>query len=142
MNEMKTDDLLKALSQENCKINDFLRKNDEEFVNEDIKTFWDKLIDKSGFSKSNIINRSDFNYRHFYDCTCGRKMPTKDKVVRLALAMKLSIEECQEALKISGRAPLYPRIRRDSILIYAVEHHLTILKCNEMLGECGEGELK
>lgn len=139
---MKTDDLLKALAEKNCKIDDFLYENDDEFIDEDIKAFWDALIDKCGFSKSNIINRSDFNYRHFYDCTCGRKMPTKDKVVRLALAMKLTLDECQEALKISGRAPLYPRIRRDSILIYAIEHHLTIYKCDELLYECGEDELK
>lgn len=139
---MKTDDLMKALSKEDCDIENYLSENDSEFIDENIKAFWDRLIEKSGFSKSNIINRSDFNYRHFYDCTCGRKMPTKDKVIRLSLAMRLSLDECQEALKISGRAPLYPRIRRDSLLIYAVEHHMTIFKCDEMLLQCGEGELK
>ena len=69
-------------------------------------------------------------------------MPTKDKVVRLSLAMRMSLEECQKALKISGRCALYPRIRRDSILIYALENQLTIFKTDELLKKYGEECLK
>lgn len=139
---MKTDELLNFLQKKNLRLNEFLAENDEEFVDEDIKAFWEKLIEKSGFSKNNIINRADFNYRHFYDCINGRKMPSKDKIVRLALAMRLTLDECQQALKKSGRAPLYPRLRRDSIIIYAIEHKYTIYKCNETLTANSEEELK
>ena len=69
-------------------------------------------------------------------------MPTKDKVVRLSLAMNLTLEECQKALKISGRSALYPRVRRDSIIIYALENQLTIFRCDELLKKYGEECLK
>lgn len=101
---MTTDELMESLSDENCSLDDYFSDNDDSFVNEDIKEFWENLIAKNGRSKSNIINKADFSYCYFYDIINGRKMPTKDKVVRLSLAMRLTLEECQKALKISGRS--------------------------------------
>lgn len=139
---MTTDELMESLSDENCSLDDYFSDNDDSFVNEDIKEFWENLIAKNGRSKSNIINKSDFSYCYFYDIINGRKMPTKDKVVRLSLAMNLTLEECQKALKISGRSALYPRVRRDSIIIYALENQLTIFRCDELLKKYGEECLK
>ncbi len=139
---MTTAELLKTLSKQNCSLKAYLSDNDDQFVNEDIKEFWENLITARNYSKSNIINKSDFSYCYFYDVINGRKMPTKDKVVRLALAMKLTLDECQKALKISGRSALYPRIRRDSILIYAIENHLTVFQCDTLLSKYGEEGLK
>lgn len=139
---MTTSELLKSLSKQNCSLEDYFSENDDQFVNEDIKAFWENLITERNYSKSNIINKSDFSYCYFYDVINGRKMPTKDKVVRLGLAMKLTLDECQKALKISGRSALYPRIRRDSILIYAIENHLTIFQCDALLSKHGEEGLK
>lgn len=139
---MTTDELMESLSDENCSLDDYFSDNDDSFVNEDIKEFWENLIAKNGCSKSNIINKADFSYCYFYDIINGRKMPTKDKVVRLSLAMRLTLEECQKALKISGRSALYPRVRRDSILIYALENQLTIFRTDELLKKYGEECLK
>lgn len=139
---MTTDELMESLSDENCSLDDYFSDNDDSFVNEDIKEFWENLIAKNGRSKSNIINKADFSYCYFYDIINGRKMPTKDKVVRLSLAMRLTLEECQKALKISGRSALYPRVRRDSILIYALENQLTIFRTDELLKKYGEECLK
>lgn len=139
---MTTFELLESLSTQNCSLDNYFSDNNDQFVNEDIKAFWENLIAKSGRSKSNIINKADFSYCYFYDIINGRKMPTKDKVVRLSLAMKLSLQECQSALKLSGRSSLYPRVRRDSILIYAIENQLTTFRCDELLSKYGEDGLK
>lgn len=137
-----TTELLRELKRQSCSLPDYLSNHQETFVVEDIKTFWDELIAKKNYSKSNIINKSDFSYCYFYDVINGRKMPTKDKVVRLALAMKMSVDECQQALKLSGRSALYPKVRRDSVLIYSIEKHLTIAQCDDLLAQHGEDELK
>lgn len=137
-----TTELLKELKRQSCSLPDYLSKHKEAFVIEDIKVFWANLIEEKKYSKSNIINKSDFSYCYFYDVINGRKMPTKDKVVRLALAMKMTVDECQQALKISGRSALYPKVRRDSVLIYAIEKKMTIMQCNDLLEKHGEEELK
>ena len=100
------------------------------------------MCEKSGKSKSNIINKSDFNYSFFYDIINGRKIPARDKIIRLVLTMNLTLDECQQALRLSDKALLYPRVRRDSIIIFAINNCLTIAQCNEQLIKFNEEVLK
>ena len=137
-----TTELLKELKRQSCSLPDYLSNHKDTFVNEDIKAFWENIIESKNYSKSNIINKSDFSYCYFYEVINGRKSPTKDKVVRLALAMKMTVDECQQALKVSGRSALHPKNRRDSILIYAIEQQMTVIQCNNLLEDNGEDELK
>ncbi|MGN0568922.1 MAG: hypothetical protein ACI4N4_00280 [Candidatus Fimenecus sp.] len=137
-----TTELLNELKEENCSLNNYIGKNDEHFIRKDIKNFWEEQICNCDFSKSNIINKSDFSYCYFYDVINGRKLPTRDKIVRLALVMHMNLDKCQEALKLSGRSALYPKFKRDSIIIFAIENGLSIARCNEQLVKYGEDELK
>lgn len=137
-----TEDLLEELQNENCKIDEYLKGNGESFVYDKIKDFLETAIEKSGYSKSNIINKSDFSYCYFYDVINGRKIPGRDKIIRLILTMKLSVDECQEALRISGRSALYPRIKRDSIILFAISNGYSIYQLSELLADAGEEPLK
>lgn len=137
-----TEDLLEELQNENCKIDEYLKGNGESFVYDKIKDFWETAIEKSGYSKSNIINKSDFSYCYFYDVINGRKIPGKDKIIRLILTMHLSVDECQEALRISGRSALYPRIKRDAIILFAISNGYSIYQLAELLQNAGEEPLK
>lgn len=137
-----TEDLLEELQNENCKIDEYLNGNGESFVYDKIKDFWEAAIEKSGYSKSNIINKSDFSYCYFYDVINGRKIPGRDKIIRLILTMHLSVDECQEALRISGRSALYPRIRRDAIILFAISNGYSIYQLSELLADAGEEPLK
>ena len=137
-----TEDLLEELQNENCKIDEYLKENGESFVYDKIKDFWETAIEKSGYSKSNIINKSDFSYCYFYDVINGRKIPGRDKIIRLILTMHLSVDECQEALRISGRSALYPRIRRDAIILFAISNGYSIYQLSELLADAGEEPLK
>lgn len=137
-----TEDLLEELQNENCKIDEYLKGNGESFVYDKIKDFWETAIEKSGYSKSNIINKSDFSYCYFYDVINGRKIPGRDKIIRLILTMHLSVDECQEALRISGRSTLYPRIRRDAIILFAISNGYSIYQLSELLADAGEEPLK
>lgn len=137
-----TEDLLEELQNENCKIDEYLKGNGESFVYDKIKDFWEAAIEKSGYSKSNIINKSDFSYCYFYDVINGRKIPGRDKIIRLILTMHLSVDECQEALRISGRSALYPRIKRDAIILFAISNGYSIYQLAELLQNAGEEPLK
>ncbi len=137
-----TEDLLEELQNENCKIDEYLKGNGESFVYDKSKVFWETAIEKSGYSKSNIINKSDFSDCYFYDVINGRKIPGRDKIIRLILTMHLSVDECQEALRISGRSALYPRIRRDAIILFAISNGYSIYQLSELLADAGEEPLK
>lgn len=138
----KTTELLNELSDKNTDLNEYFNADPTSFININIKSFWDKAIKNSGNTKSDIINKADLSYCYFYDVINGRKIPSKDKIIRITLAMKLSLDDCQEALRISGKSALYPRIKRDSIIIYAINNAYSVYKTNELLAGYGEETLK
>lgn len=140
---MKKDinDLFKELEAD-CEIEDYLNSNTSSFVNHTLSNFWQDICEKSGMSKSNIINKSEFNYSFFYDVINGRKIPARDKIIRLALTMNIGLDNCQQALRLSDKSLLYPRIKRDSIIIYALNNSLTISQCSELLNKFNEEILK
>lgn len=136
-----TDNLLNELQDNNCNIEKYLKSNPDSFVFNSINEFWEDAISRSGLSKSNIINKADFSYCYFYDVINGRKIPGKDKIIRLILTMHLDVDDCQEALRLSGRSSLYPRIKRDSIIIYAINNRMSVYQTSELLTKCGEEAL-
>lgn len=136
------DSLMTELKSDSINLDDYLENASESFICPDVSEFWERLIDKSKISKSCIIGESGINYKYFYDVINGRKVPRRDKVIRMCLAMKSGIDGCQAALEISGKSPLDPRIRRDSIILYALAKNLPRLKCCEELIFHGEEELK
>lgn len=138
----RTNDLMEELSGQDTDLDRYFEENPTSFINVDIKEFWKKAVDTSSKTKSDIINKADMSYCYFYDVINGRKIPSKDKIIRIVLAMNLSLDDCQEALRISGKSALYPRIKRDSILIYAINKGYSIYQTNDLLLEHGEEMLK
>lgn len=128
-----TSELMNELKSQEISIDEYLEKNPDIISHTDIKNHWHSLIEKSKLSSFDIINRSEFAYAYYYEVIGGKKIPSRDKVVRLILAMHLSIEDCQKTLKICGLSELYPKFRRDSIIIYAITHKLTVYELNELL---------
>ena len=47
--------------------------------------------------------------------------------------MNLSLNETQALLKYAGFAPLYPKQKRDSLLIWGKNHQFSIYQINELL---------
>lgn len=138
----RTDELLEELKFKNTDIQEYIESNPDSFIQINLKEFWGEIVNNSGMSKSDIINKSDFSYVYFYDVIAGKKIPTSDKIIRLVLAMHLSLEQCQTALRYCGKSQLYPRIKRDSLLIYAITHGYTVYQAQELLSNSGEDELK
>lgn len=138
----RTNDLMEELSGQDTDLDRYFEENPTSFINVDIKEFWKNAVDTSSKTKSDIINKADMSYCYFYDVINGRKIPSKDKIIRIVLAMNLSLDDCQEALRISGKSALYPRIKRDSIIIYAINKGYSIYQTNDLLAEHGEEMLK
>lgn len=137
-----TSELMKELMKAEISIDEYLEKNPDIISNADIKRHWHSLIEKSQLSSFDIINRSEFAYAYYYEVIGGKKIPSRDKVIRLILAMHLDLDDCQKTLRICGLSELYPRFRRDSIIIYAVAHGLTVYELNELLILQKENEIK
>ena len=86
-----------------------------------------------------VVRDSSLERLYAYHIFAGRKRnPSRNKVISLALAMKLTPEETQYLLYYAGAEHLYVRNPRDSILWYALDHHMSVVDTNIMLQKMSE----
>ncbi|MBQ8182329.1 MAG: hypothetical protein IJ025_00320 [Clostridia bacterium] len=138
MKYKRTEDLLEQLKKQNIKYDDYLAKNEDSFVVQDLSEYWREVIEKSNMTKVDIINKADIGYTYFYNVIGGKSIPSRDTLVKLFLSMRAGLEECQKALKLYNWSGLYPKNKRDSILIYALAHSLSLYDTEEILEDKGE----
>lgn len=97
------------------------------------------LLKKYSISKNEAINNSAISQIYGYQIFSGKRPnPSRDKILQLIFGMSLNLEDSQRLLKLAGVSELYPRIKRDSIILFAINKGLTIEKCDELLFELGE----
>lgn len=138
----KTTELLNILKKESIKYDEYLCNNEEYFINGDVTVFWKKVIEEKDMKKSDIINKADVGYTFFYDILNGKKHPSRDTLLKIFIAMQLSIDTCQEGLRIYEWAALYPKVKRDSVIIYAIMHKYSLRMTEELLEANNEKVLK
>ena len=96
------------------------------------------MLTKKGLEKAQVIKDSDIQRNYGYQIFSGVKQPGRNKLIALALAMGLNLEEVQRALSIAKEGKLYSKDKRDSILIYSINKKQTVLDTNNLLFEMGE----
>ena len=131
-----TEELLKTL-QKTAEIDSFLLEEDENFKTLPLHLYLDKVFAKSEITRSQCIRNSGLDRTYCYQIFSGQKLPSRDKVLALCFGLTLGFEKTQLLLKSTGYPPLYPRNKRDSILIFALQRKHSILETNELLQDLG-----
>lgn len=70
-----------------------------------------------------------------YQICSGERQPSRDIILRIAVSMRASVEETQQLLRLAQRGALYPRDRRDAVVIYALSKKLDLYETDELLAE-------
>lgn len=79
-----------------------------------------------------LLSRS-FTYQIF----SGDRVPSRDIILRIALALEFSLDDTQRLLKLADRGILYPKVKRDAIIIYGLNNNLGLYKTDETLAGLG-----
>ena len=123
-------------------IEGFLADNQENFRQYTLPEYLLFLMKEKGMSKAEIIAASHLEKIYAYHIFAGRKKnPSRNKTLSLALAMRLTVEEAQRLLYYAGNERLYVRNTWDSVLIYALEHHMSVTDTNILLLNLSEQPL-
>lgn len=88
------------------------------------------------FGVKTFLSRS-FTYQIF----SGDRIPSRDIILRAALALNISLDETQRLLKLADRGALYPKIKRDAIIIYGINNRSGLYETDEMLVSLGQESL-
>lgn len=134
---LSTDELLKRLHSTRS-ISELSEYNAALPKNNGFSSFSDYLcayIQERNISESELIKNSLIQRTYAYQILNGTKNPGRDKVLALCLAAHMNYDESQRALTLAGLGKLYPRRKKDSILIFALEHGLSVQQTNELLFE-------
>lgn len=128
----KTDFLNKKLDQD-ISFTQFFNENAQDFVDAPLSKYLKELIEKKGYSKARVIRDSGINRRFFYNILSDKRKPSRDYVLRILMALQIPLKDVQWLLRATSYAQLYARDKRDSVIIYCMNHQNSVEDCNTML---------
>lgn len=141
MNPTTTDELLKILNSLNTpsELEEFAYISSS--CSQTFSEYIAECLKKSSLSPSQLIQSAQIQRNYGYQILNGTKHPGRDKVISLCLALELSLSEVQRALTISQEGLLYPKNKRDSVLIFCINNHISVLETNELLYQMEQNPL-
>ena len=141
MTRSKTTEELKKELMSCNDIRAFLAENQEFFLKTSFVEYLEQLIQEKGLKKSEIVKDSGLDQTYAYQIISGKKNPSRDKLLCLTLALGLNDKETENLLYLAGKPALYPKKPRDVIILYALNHKLSVIKTDELLYEANEKTL-
>ena len=100
-----------------------------------------ELLEQIGLSVPEWIAAADISKSYAYQVLRGERIPSRDILLRTALVLRLSLKEAQRLLAVGGCGALYPKIRRDAAVIFALNQHMTLLETEDLLASLPERSL-
>lgn len=91
------------------------------------------LCQTMGQVPERIIKMSSIERTYGHQLFNGTRKPSRDKVIQLAFGFGLDVEETQSLLKIAQKSQLYPKIKRDAVIIYCLNNQKSIIETQGIL---------
>ena len=123
---ISTDELLALLFKER-NLEHFLQRNESVYLMTSFSDYLNNWCKKHLEVPEQVIRRANLEKSYGHQLFRGKRNPSRDTVLQLAFAMQADLAEAQEMLKIARRSPLYPRIKRDTVIIYCLHNHVSLM---------------
>lgn len=132
MQKQKTKDLEDILKKAGALEKDRILKEirDVSFVD-----YINEILLEKDLEKSDIIRDAQIPRTYAYQIFQGSKQAGRDKILQLAIAIKLNLEETNRLLTVAHHNHLYAKQQRDAILIFGISKQYSLMQINELLDE-------
>lgn len=100
-----------------------------------------ELLTEKRLERKAVVREAQIVGPYGWQIFAGIRTPSRDYVLRLSLAMKCSLRETSRLLQAAGHNNLYPKVRRDAIIIMAIERGMSLQETEELLYEYNENTL-
>ena len=124
--QVSTDELLKLLFKERS-LEQFLLRNESAYLNADFSNYLSNWCKSHQEIPEQLIRRANLEKSFGHQLFSGKRKPSRDTVIQLAFAMQASVAQAQEMLKVARKSVLYPRIKRDTVIIYCLHNHISLV---------------
>lgn len=100
--------------------------------------YFNDLLRKSGMSVAQLVSKTTISQSYLYQIASGTRHMGRDTAIILSFVMRLDLDQTQQLLKRSNNAMLYPKVRRDAVIVCCINCNMTFEQANEMLLNKGE----
>nr|WP_177298094.1 helix-turn-helix transcriptional regulator [uncultured Blautia sp.] len=100
-----------------------------------------EILEKAKMSVSEWIAGANISKSYGYQILRGERTPGRDILLRTALVVQLSLKDTQRLLAVGGCGALYPKVRRDAVVIFALNQKMTLLETEELISSLPERSL-
>ena len=132
MKEKTTGDLQEDLMSRGD-LDTYLQDNASFFVDLGITDLLNQLYLKKSLSKAELARRAGISEVYLHQVFSGRRRPSRDRLLCICIGLGADLEETQDLLKQAGYAQLYPKFKRDAIIIYGIIHSASLTAINDKL---------
>lgn len=133
--ERLTEDLLARLLNSKSP-EDYLSQG--ETIDRELPDYLYALLDAKGMNRSQVARISSINTTFLYNIFEGKSKPKRDNALMLAFALGCDLRQTQRLLRLADVAELWPKVRRDAIIIWCVERCYTREECDDELYRLNE----
>ena len=130
---MKDTNNLQQELMETATLDQFLSENQDNFNRDSICELLNRLFQKRRISKATLAKQSGMSEVYLHQVFSGRRNPSRNRLLCLCFGLNASLEETQELLKQCGFAQLYPKDRRDAIILYGILNGMDLFAVNDKL---------
>ena len=106
-----------------------------------LSAYLQQLLAEKGLERVEVVRDAGLNSTFGYQIFTGARGASRDKVLALAFAMRLTLRETNRALQAAGVNELYCKNRRDAVIIYCLTHGSTLQETDDDLFRLGEATI-
>lgn len=127
-----TEDLNHQL-KEARNIDEYLLSNRENMLSRSLPEQLTLFLTQKKLSRADVVRGSLLDRAYVYQIFSGERCPSRDKLLALAFGLRLTWDETQKMMKLSGNRELYARDERDAVILFALQHNKSAMETNELL---------
>lgn len=113
----------------------FIEENEDGMQSLMFHRYLSEMCRKAGCVPEQIIKQTTIERTYGHQIFNGTRKPSRDKVIQLAFGFGLDVDGTQKLLRAAQKSPLYPRFKRDAVILYCIEHHLSDMEAQNALQE-------
>jgi hypothetical protein len=95
------------------------------------------VCEEKGEIPEHVIKRSSIDRTYGHQLFNGTRKPSRDKVIQLAIGLELNFEQTQKLLQVGQKSILYPKIKRDAVIIHCIRNKKEINETQAVLKTLG-----
>lgn len=131
-NRPNTSTLFRRIN-ESSDIEDFCIKSGPWFEEVIFSEYASSICKERGLVIESVIKKAQLDRTYGHQLFNGTRHPSRDKVLQLAFGFPLDLDETQKLLRLAGKNCLYPRVKRDAVIIFALQKKMDIAETQNLL---------